>query len=197
MEDSGTRKVTPGRVVMALVLLGIIAYFGSIGYRNEKARMQETNVRSKYSGVRSELRGLSQAIQKYRADHGAFPAWSRDSAGSAMGIGAGSRSSGPRRDVPSFRLRGATQLATLTTPNAYLQEYPTEQFTRPHDPRPYCYYNDGGAWVMWSTGPDRDYDLPWEQLDAAAKENMAPFMRFTYDPTNGTISSGDIWITGP
>lgn len=61
----------------------------------------------------------------------------------------------------------------------------------------------GEGWILVSTGPDGDYDLAgeWDVYDPSqtqpsmqliAGTNKKGFA-FTYDPTNGTVSNGDMW----
>ena len=56
-------------------------------------------------------------------------------------------------------------------------------------------------WILWSAGPDRDYDLNEGNIAAvlgAAQDKLTSqsLLAITYDPTNGTLSSGDIWFRG-
>ena len=44
-------------------------------------------------------------------------------------------------------------------------------------------YNHGKKWMFWSIGPDLQHDFYWSVAE--------------YDPTNGTVSVGDIIRTGP
>ena len=56
-------------------------------------------------------------------------------------------------------------------------------------------------WILWSTGPDRDYDLNEGNIGAVLgtdqdKPTSQSLIEITYDATNGTLSSGDIWFRG-
>ena len=56
-------------------------------------------------------------------------------------------------------------------------------------------------WILWSAGPDRDYDLNEGNIAAvlgAAQDRLTSqsLLAITYDATNGTLSSGDIWFRG-
>ena len=91
----------------------------------------------------------------------------------------------------------------------------------PHGPHPdatFCYWTggkDGGNWILWSAGPDGDYDLTMADVDRvfdpddpAPREWMAEVsfqqekfpdisrwvMEHSYDPTNGSESDGDIFL---
>ncbi|GAB4316913.1 MAG: hypothetical protein Kow0059_09700 [Candidatus Sumerlaeia bacterium] len=50
--------------------------------------------------------------------------------------------------------------------------------------------NTSAQWYLFSHGPDNDHD---ESLDGSDSE----FAIVAYDPTNGTISNGDIYTFGP
>lgn len=62
---------------------------------------------------------------------------------------------------------------------------------------------DGFGWVLVSAGPDGDYDIAgeWDVYDPSQPQPSARLLggtnrsgsAITYDPTNGTISDGDIW----
>lgn len=73
----------------------------------------------------------------------------------------------------------------------------------------YAYATDGEAgWIMTSTGPDADYDIDLTTPFIDSPEDGGKRLPATglllrelepleYDPTNGTISSGDIFRIGP
>jgi type II secretory pathway pseudopilin PulG len=74
-----------------------------------------------------------------------------------------------------------------------LEAYRIDWNTYPHgDPS----LPDGG-WIVWSAGPDGDYDLnPSNIKRAYSSTESVPsslLIRHTYDPINGTTSGGDIW----
>ena len=82
--------------------------------------------------------------------------------------------------------------ALLTTPVAYLNSIPTEPFI----PGFFYGYGDsdcansslGAFWVVWSSGPDRDYDdIGWGSGTTSR----------AYAPSNGVISEGDVWVAHP
>lgn len=50
-------------------------------------------------------------------------------------------------------------------------------------------------WIIVSRGPDKDYDFdPKRVYDGSISQPAVSLLTspFTYDPTNGTISNGDI-----
>jgi len=96
------------------------------------------------------------------------------------------------------------RLHTLTTPIAYFSSYPGDPFA-PVGGMTYNYFDAtapasaGGqaarGWIVWSPGPNGDYDLDLSAYDPrlSIEENRARLAPFTYDPTNGAVSRGDIW----
>ncbi|MBN1516770.1 hypothetical protein JXA32_09410 [Candidatus Sumerlaeota bacterium] len=56
------------------------------------------------------------------------------------------------------------------------------------------------GFILVSAGPDGDYDLGKTELFRDGLISLKPskakqqLIEFTYDPTNGTISNGDIWL---
>jgi prepilin-type N-terminal cleavage/methylation domain-containing protein len=116
--------------------------------------------------------------------------------------------------VPTFAARSnaaAQQFATLTTPIGYFTSYPADPF---HNFRQatfnYAVDNTGNRWILISNGPDLIGGLvsgtanpaPYNGLNATTgttletllgagfnPETLTPFL---YDPTNGTISAGDV-----
>jgi hypothetical protein len=114
------------------------------------------------------------------------------------------------------------RFATLTTPKAYIASYPTDGcntlrgatfaywsvFHGRPDPSGRIVGKDSptshGGWILVSPGPDCKYDILPDDWDVYNPGLSQPSQRlltgtnkkgraFTYDPTNGTISDGDIW----
>jgi hypothetical protein len=63
----------------------------------------------------------------------------------------------------------------------------------------FLYATDGHrGWVLWSQGPDAKPDLPAEKIpgwlaEFSREEVISRLQPYSYDPTNGTTSPGDIW----
>lgn len=155
----------------------------------------EASVRSKVSRTRADMRSMATAIESYYVDWNRYPAWSDDP---------GSNIRGPELDGerrPSFMASSPEGHARgITTPIAYLTRYPEDVFTQ--DERPFAYlalkWQDGrDTWLVYSPGPDQDYDIDHgsllEKSGAISQEWLLPH---SYDPTNGTVSRGDVWRTG-
>ena len=169
-------------LVELLIVVAIIAILASIAVSN----YLEAQTRAKVSRSDADLRSIAAALEAYQVDRNHYPPTPMESLGS--------------RDQ---------RLAFLTTPIAYLTSIPPEIFAR-KDREGYAYWsanlNDAmkvsplyyylvaekarrGRWVLFSRGPDVDYE-------ADVDEGGAGLLTF-YDPTNGTVSNGDLMRFGP
>jgi hypothetical protein len=168
--------------------------------------------------VADDLRFLAMAIEAYLVDRNDYPAWALGPE-SINGTLAPDHAAGA---LPSFRIPalvdGQLQFASLTTPIAYLGGFPRDPFSH-GSAACYVYLSvqpgqahtagrkaaDGAwrGWILISAGPDGDYDWAgeWDELDPRAKTQWERLLTgmtaggsaFTYDPTNGLLSDGDIW----
>jgi len=175
-------------LIELLIVVAIIAILAAIAVPN----FLEAQVRAKVSRVENDLRSLAVALEAYCVEWNDYPNKSDE------GILAGYR--GPDRG-----------LLKLTTPLAFLSSIPLDPFDReladftssggttqwgrltyemastgcaPHSPK---------GWSVYSSAPDGRDDTgpgvpeyPYETMET-----------MFYDPTNGTISRGDIHRFGP
>lgn len=107
---------------------------------------------------------------------------------------------------------GAAKMASMTTPISYITSYFVDPFKDTRSATFY-YYNDTNGWILWSCGPDAD-EATRSNLGLVAASNAVETVyqsaiaqpsntliagqgntnrAFTYDPTNGTVSPGDVW----
>ncbi len=148
--------------------------------------------RSKVSRVRGDMRSVATAIEAYRVDHGEWPAMvPLDPTGANAKWLA---KSGGRRLMTGDP--GSAERAGLTTPVAYL----TSVFSDPYAPEgiPFAYYHDEEGFILISPGYDGDYDIqdPATVYDGSIPQPSALLLSggpWTYDPTNGIVSNGDVW----
>ena len=169
-------------LIELLIVVAIVAILASIAVPN----FLEAQVRAKVARVQSDLRTINVALETYRTDTNHYPPTPLDQL--------------------SDRER---RLVFLTTPVSYLTSIPLEVFTKKKQ-APYAYWsaklNDAmkyspiyyylpaekqrkGRWVLFSRGPDIDYE-------AAVEEGGSGLLNF-YDPTNGMTSNGDVMRFGP
>lgn len=143
-------------------------------------------IRTKVSRVREEHRVLARALQNYQMDYNNLP----------------SETNG---------------LESLTAPTAYLARVPSDPFSD-HEQQTYLYLNPDGnnqVYILVSAGPDKQLRIaPFlargrmasraqgtANSATAATEQQSPViddwfdtyrLHYTYDPTNGAASAGDI-----
>ena len=189
-------------LIELLIVVAIIAILAAIAIPN----FLQAQTRAKVSRAEADLRTLALAMEIYYVDHNAFPP-TYDVAANDY--------------VPND-----ARLSPLTTPVAYLTSIPLDHFKlNRHFPTPgyedvtkyphFSYwlwdrdivdrqrYHDvfGGplTWQITSTGPDgivawHHTPTRWETIDGVGRVTMTHDT--VYDPTNGTISWGDIWRVG-
>ena len=184
-------------LIELLIVVAIISILAAIALPN----FLEAQVRAKVARAETDLRTIATGLESYRVDNNNYPPENYQSPFLVDVWG-------------TLAIPNAIKLRPLTTPVAYLTQLPHDLFDPGDDPinqtKPHTYHyaakNDplhpselffdgkGGNeeqrycyWVMQSYGPDRgiDKDLPsyWQ------------FPR--YDPTNGTISIGNVLRLGP
>jgi type II secretion system protein G len=178
-------------LIELLIVVAIIAILAAIAVPN----FIEAQTRAKVSRVKSDLRTLATAIESYYVDHGTYPP--------------------DGDDTQFFDFDVMNTLRVITTPIAYASSLPFDPFNTeapkdaslqvlfPGDP-PYTYvYNTFGnslginlSPVPGPTPPDNNglpdnYGLsspgPSRSFDSATVG-----FPLSYDPSNGTISNGDI-----
>ena len=170
-----------------LIAAGIISILAAIAVPN----FLEAQTRAKVSRAKAELKTIAGALEAYHVDNHIYPPWM------IQGV-----------DInPTSR-----RLFPLTTPVAYITSIPrkdpfqdkiipgtydtydyvdAESFARAGDPEP-SFRSRGAEWRISSAGPDciNTYGGP-TYLTSPANPG------YDYDPTNGTISKGDIVLVGP
>ena len=205
-------------LIELLIVVAIIAILAAIAVPN----FLEAQVRAKVSRVKSDLRTLATAIEAYTVDHNKQPldysVGRGDRAISNLPPGALQPSGIPHpgygEGTGTFRGPG------LSTPIAYISDCwlkdPFVSATESsllvdYDQQVYTYnwftpdgvlrgvnspvatyqsnrYADHyGAWRIGSIGPDRNW------YNAPGATSGVPRASIVYDPTNGTVSYGNIW----
>jgi prepilin-type N-terminal cleavage/methylation domain-containing protein len=188
-------------LIELLIVVAIIAILAAIAVPN----FLEAQTRSKVARVQSDMRSLATAMEAYRVDWNSVPIWF-----SADGEG------GSRRDM-----RPGYFWWALSTPVAYLTSALRDGFvcigTHSQDIHPagdrdlldpfiqvapgfigrYQSGEDGthpktprDVWAAASYGPD--------SADDTGSFHAYPYTRYAlpYDPTNGTVSWGDVYRFG-
>jgi len=175
-------------LIELLIVVAIISILSAIAVPN----LLEAQTRSKVSRVKADLRTCALALESYHVDHNHYPPWMD---GMNVEINPVSR-----------------RLVPLTTPVAYITTVPTrdpfrdkrdpklyntydyvdaESFARDGDPEP-SFRSRGAEWRINSAGPDC-----FNSYGGPSYMNPDDNPGYDYDPTNGTISKGDIVVLGP
>ncbi len=180
-------------LIELLIVVAIIAILAAIAVPN----FLEAQTRSKVSRIKGDLRSLATAIEAYYVDHSKPPReWHTAQYGDPP-------------DANGNSIAGILWWG-LSTPVAYITNpliqdpFQDKNLTSPFDERVFTYhdmktravdwypsssfwppaYEFYGAWRLGSVGPDRSY------THAGCVSNSAQLI---YDPTNGTVSPGNIW----
>lgn len=168
-------------LIELLIVVAIIGILAAIAIPN----FLNAQVRAKVSRVQAEMATLATGLELYRTDNNDYPP------------GPNASAPPPPDTVDTWR---------VTTPISYIAEVPLDIFYKPMMPSmkgpfdmfgPYIHYyyeplHSGGRqltelWVLFSYGPDQD------TLDYTPPPESRPIF---YDPTNGTVSNGDIYRVG-
>jgi type II secretion system protein G len=199
MEPKGPRRGFT--LIELLIVVAIIAILALIAVPN----FLEAQTRAKVSRCLADMRSLATALESYHVDNAAYPY---------------SMEGDWPPDLPRYSpYRGLTH---LSTPIAYITSIPQDPFMAGSPSRLDNTWTHGGfhywlrevrmkwadfegwgpdawiwivgpenaskEWALLSYGPDRN--LNWE-LKPDERQNTQ------YDPTNGTVSFGDIFRVGP
>lgn len=170
-------------LIELLIVVAIIAILAAIAIPNFLA----AQTRAKVSRVRGELKTMATALEAYYVDNTYYPLTT------------------PWPDDPDDYPSGILP-RQLSTPVAYVTNaQPIDvfsQFGTRDDEKVFTYHNivdlgwsqqyrDAyGDWRMCSIGPDMRY---WNTPDNSYSGGRGWIHVEEYDPTNGTISYGNIW----
>lgn len=190
-------------LIELLIVVAIIAILAAIAVPN----FLEAQVRSKVSRVKADQRTVATALEAYMVDNNRYPRhyWP-----------AGTTALMTRSNLTLTVL--TTPIAYITSTNAmrdpflenttaivgpglpgagtqYQADYQSYQ-TYETFMQDYGTPENFAAWCLWSYGPDASEDaIQFRMYNYAVNPtpgNLAQFSLGIYDPTNGTISGGDI-----
>jgi len=171
-------------LIELLIVVAIIAILAAIAVPN----LLEAQIRAKTTRAKSDMRVIAGALEAYHVDNNHYP--------------------------ETFVTTRWARYLMLTTPIPYMTSIPLDPFCmNPDDtnfidwgPR-HHFYKMGSTplsapsrWAISSNGPDLDEDsipikaypgFSWPVFTGQDPD----FSFMIYDPTNGTVSSGDVWRT--
>ncbi len=175
-------------ILLTVVMVAMFSRTG--GYLEELFIEQDPAI----DEARTNMQAFSLAIELYQSDHASYPAHTTTPTLSVNAdLAAANPEAGNPWDLPTFRNRGDTSLATLTTPASYIPLYYPDPHSIVFD-RTFNYYAGEDGWILWGAGPDQDYDIDMDLLGEGGpiNGNEEELQRMAYDPTNGVTSSGDL-----
>ncbi len=181
-------------VVVPVILLPCFVILAAIAVPN----FLEAQTRAGASRVRADLRILATAIESYHIDNNEFPA-ATTLPEMTHDFDRLDETARQQEQIPTFARRNwhtdeDPGVKSLTTPVAYLTRMFPDPFASPAG-MGFRYWTDGGGWIVWSSGPDKEYAItdPSEVYSSDEPQPSDALLHRSWDPTNGTISPGDIW----
>lgn len=192
-------------LIELLIVVAIIAILAAIAVPN----FLEAQTRSKVARTQSDMRTMATAAESYHVDNNRYPlpvAVMNTTFDIVYPMPTPMHNAYAHNFLPQ----------TVTTPIAYISTILTDVFADPGlEPSPeqsFIYYQSWeytkvladrvgasfmppqvvradafGAWVMFANGPDQD-----RKDMAPGKVGLTNIINGVYDPTNGTVSNGDI-----
>lgn len=183
--NQGNVSVTSGLQIMFLPTM--VPLLSAIAVPN----FLEAQQRSKVSRVRADMRSMATALESYYIDNNNYPAWTMEQEKS---VNAGRHGVS---EIPTFMARPmGSNLMTLTSPIAYIHPHHFHDVFAPDPTATFGYISSNSPpdWLIFSPGPNGRYDIDISKWQPGGLQiNWDWLVDVTYDPTNGTISDGDIW----
>ncbi|MEN6625235.1 MAG: hypothetical protein ABFD69_03290 [Candidatus Sumerlaeia bacterium] len=179
-------KLRVWRVMVALICTCIIITIWIMSLSG----MHWPTPRSRAAVVGWYMKEIASSLEAYRAQHHEYPPSTTDPAKRLMWKSGSA--------MPTF----TNDRGTTDSPANFFKEYWDDLFRCLDEKRTYAYHRwDPGAYIMISAGPNCVFDIRPEELDGLkpAADGTLPekLVGYRYDPTNGEISEGDIFIVGP
>ena len=187
-------------LIELLIVVAIIAILAAIAVPN----FLEAQVRSKVSRTKSDMRSLATAIESYAVDYNHFPIDYAPDVSYPFYFH--TCISTPQTYITNafmWDVFGVQRKLSSGNPNKILWRYRYRAFVEDHL---VAIWGSGmgsdcngcvgaqkvlGGWAIYSYGPDMKLNLP-SSPSFGAGSNETDFMWQVYDPTNGTISDGEI-----
>lgn len=178
-------------LIELLIVVAIISILSAIAVPN----FLEAQTRSKVSRERADLKSIASGLETYRVDNNAYP-WVGD----------------PAYPAGAMSTFYKNRLKVITTPIAYMSIIPDDVFAKDPSEEPrdtgYAYAPGNIAlgvaakfnkavyrntiYSVSGRGPDRDMEFGQYCLNHPEMISRGYPEKGSYDPTNGTISGGDV-----
>ena len=175
------KKEVAGFVVF--LVIGIIVVFYVIAFKMNYNAPRPAQ-------AESEMRNIATALETYYIDNNAYPL-AMDEDGKLV----------PIEYIDGGEVSSGYVSWLLTTPVGHLEEIPYDIFNK--EKKKYRYATNGvSCCILASNGVNENPDMDISKYAGEAYCDLSiaydKYMRdYTYNPTNGTTSSGDIWRVVP
>lgn len=200
-------KLKAFTLIELLIVVAIIAILAAIAVPN----FLEAQTRAKVSRVKADMRTISTAAESYYVDNNAYPT------GWEINVDPNNPNSHslfilttPIAYLSNGDIQDAFVPAKIDDPMwSTLQWDPMtpdgRMFSAFNVDGTYIGFEEKPTWyVLFSVGPDKDGQFTFDLFDGVgtqsvvrdADDDMAAFLTVFYDPTNGTLSDGNIWRAG-
>lgn len=150
----------------------------------------EPNLNTPLQQTNTDMRLVAEAVRSYTKTETELPAYTTNPAERLLFDSSSS--------MPTFRRFEPGAPDSLTTPIAHISRLPKDPFHMDDEFRTFSYWHDAkGKWIIISAGPDCEFDLTINTIQSilGSAEPAAQLLPFSYDPTNGILSKGDITRT--
>lgn len=194
-------------LIELLIVVAIIAILAAIAVPN----FLEAQVRSKVSRVKADLRSIATALESYAVDNNSYPVIELPPSANPKWVLTTPIAYLTSMPFDVFRLASPSSGTLNGMEKIYLYgENSAKNMARSADPQA-----SATAWVVMSGGPDTDFDVSisdgsgfvpdisrlvfypeWSPdlfTPAGLASGTGAIQYMHYDPTNGTVSSGDIY----
>ena len=174
-------------LIELLIVVAIIAILAAIAVPN----FLEAQTRSKVARVRADMRTLAGALETYSVDNNAYPPHLRPDGSEVPYPDRYTYLTTPVAHITSIPARDPFFVSTETTAGSgadwfsytNLSNFPDTHALRPVAPL--------HRWLLRSRGPDTVSE-PNSVRNAFLTLGLAAGPSWPYDPTNGTVSRGDL-----
>lgn len=130
----------------------------------------------KIAFVQSDLRTLKEALESYYVDHNIYPPIEKD-----------------------YSLPKALTTPVQYVKNDFQYNYGKDRFGLGSLPLRYFFIENRDLWILQNCGRDEEFDFTIDHInrikDAHEDDDCSWLDDCKYDPTNGTISGGDLLRT--